>query len=326
MVTRPREAAFEEVPDPDCPPDGLLIRATHTAISTGTEIRVYRGIPVDDEGKFLHERVPFQLPTENGYSMVGQVVEAGAQTTGFEAGDRVFANSPHGQLAVPAAKFAVKLPDGIPDEEAVFLNILEVGHIALRRGEPTPGENVAIIGQGVIGLSVLAYARAFGFRTVAIDTEPARLAIAEQMGADLTVDANKRDCVDRVIDFFDGKGADLIVEAASVWPAIETGMRIAAPEAKLVVAARHTDRPAFNPVGHPHLGKKLTLLTSYGHQPDGSRWDRNRSMALTLDLLARRQLSIAPMITHRFHWEELPEAYRRLDRGEADMVGVVLNW
>ncbi len=326
IVTGPRQAAFEDVPTPSCPAGGLLVRATHTAVSTGTEIRVYRAIPVDDAGQFLHERVPMQFPATNGYSMVGEVIEVGPKTERFSVGDRVFAQAPHAQVAALSADCAVTLPEGIPDEEAVFLNIMEVGHIALRRGHPTPGENVAVIGQGVIGLSTLAYARAFGFRTVAIDRVPARLEIAEQMGADLTVNASDEHCVERVIEFFDGRGADLIVECASVWPAVETGMQIAAPEATLVVAARHTDTPAFNPVGHPHLGKKLTLLTSYGHPPDGQRWDRRRSFALTVDLMARRKLTIAPMVTHRLDWHQLPEVYRRLDQGETDMVGVVLRW
>jgi threonine dehydrogenase-like Zn-dependent dehydrogenase len=289
-------------------------------------LRVYRGIGVDAEGKFLHERVPFQLPTPNGYSMVGEVVEVGSRVQGFQPGERVFVPSPHGQLAAVDARLAVKLPDQIPSEQAGFLNILEVGHIALRRGNPEPGENVAVIGQGVIGLSVLAYARLFGMRTAAVDFVEHRLQIAREMGADLTVDAGDDRCVRRVVEFFEGAGADLVVECASRWAAIETGMQLAAPEARIVVAARHTDRPAFNPVGHPHLGKKLTLLTSYGYPAEGQRWDRRRSIALTLELLSQGKLHIAPMITHRFGWEELPEVYRRLDAGDVEMAGVVLDW
>ena len=80
-----------EVSIPPCPAEGLLIRTTVTAISTGTEIRVYRAIPVDAEGQFLHTGVPFALPAENGYSLVGQIVEVGPQAQGFKVGDRVFA-------------------------------------------------------------------------------------------------------------------------------------------------------------------------------------------------------------------------------------------
>ena len=62
IVTGPRQVRFEDVPPPPCRADGLLVRATHTALSTGTEMRVFRAIPVDDQGQFLHECVPFELP------------------------------------------------------------------------------------------------------------------------------------------------------------------------------------------------------------------------------------------------------------------------
>ena len=58
IVTAPRQVELEEVPIPGCPDDGLLVRAKVTAVSTGTEIRVYRGIPVDKDGGFLHTYVP----------------------------------------------------------------------------------------------------------------------------------------------------------------------------------------------------------------------------------------------------------------------------
>jgi len=101
---------------------------------------------------------------------------------------------------------------------------------------------------------------------------------------------------------------------------------IAAPEAKIVVAARHTDQPEYNPVGHPYLGKRLTLLTSYGHEPLGSRWDRSRSVALSIDLLRRDRLRVAPLVTHTFDRQELPDIYARLEQGDRDIVGAVFRW
>ena len=326
MVTAPRQVEFEEIPVPDCPGDGLLVRARVTAVSTGTEIRVYRGIAVDKEGAFLHTYVPFQFPCENGYSMVGEVVEVGSEAAGFSVGDRVFVAASHGQYAAVPAHTAIHLPDTISDEVAVFLSILEVGHIGLRTGKPEPGENVAIMGGGVIGLSALAYCRAFGFRTALIELDRGRLDLAGKMGADLLTSPADEGFSDSVIEFFDGEGPDLVLEAASVWPAIETGMQISRKGGRVVVIARHTDMPAFSPVGHPYLGKGLALLTSYGHRPDGHRWDRRRSNALTLELLLKKKLLVSPMITARFDWQELPDVYRRMDEGDKGLVGVVIRW
>lgn len=111
-----------------------------------------------------------------------------------------------------------------------------------------------------------------------------------------------------------------------MWPAIETGMQIARESARVVVIARHTDSPTFSAVGHSYLGKDLALLTSYGYQPEGHRWDRRRSNSLTVDLLSKGKLLVAPMITDKFDWQELPDVYRRLDQGGKGLVGVVIQW
>jgi 2-desacetyl-2-hydroxyethyl bacteriochlorophyllide A dehydrogenase len=326
IITAPRCAEFEEAPLPICPPDGLLVQARLTAVSTGTEIRVYRLIAVDSAGEYLHAAVPFVVPTENGYSMVGDVVEVGAEARGFAVGDRVFVPATHREVAVLPAEQATELPPELADEQAVFLSILEVAHLALRRGNPAPGETVAIVGMGVIGLSALAYARAYGFRTVAIDRSEPRLAIARQMGAGLALNPDQASFLDQVLAFSDGYGVDLVIEAASSWSAIQLGMDIACKGGKIVVVARHTDLPTFSPVGDPYLQKDLTLLVSYGHPPAGHRWDRQRSYKLTLELLAQGRIDLRPMITHRIPWQELPDIYHRLDQGESSVVGVVVDW
>ena len=326
IVTAPRRAEFERIDIPDCPTDGLLVRARVTAVSTGTEIRVFRLLPVDAEGKFMHAETPFEVPTENGYAMVGEIIEVGSAVSGFEVGERVSVHATHRHVAAVAASTAVKLPETVSDEQAALLNIIEVGHNALRRGDPTPGETVAVIGLGIVGLSTLAFCKAFGFRTIAIDSVAERLAIARRMGADLAIRPDEPDLEAQVGAMTDGRGADLVIEAASVWPAIELGFKVAARRATVVVVARHTDLPAFSPVGHPYLQKDLTLRVTYGHAPAGQRWDRNRSLELTLEMLAKGQLDVSTLITHRIAWPELPGMYERLDRGERDIVGVIVDW
>ncbi len=326
VIRGPRQAEFEEVPVPECTSDGILVRARTTAISTGTELRVYRGIPVDPEGRFIFPNQRLEFPIENGYSMVGDVIQVGSRVSDLARGDRVFVPEPHKQVAACPAIQATRLPEGLPDEVGPFLHILEVAHIALRRGQPSPGENVAIFGAGLIGLSALAYAKAFGLRTAVVDLDPSRLAVAASMGADWTGSPKDVGFEEQAVDFFDGDGADLVLEAASTWAAIEAGLRIARPEARVVVVARHTDQPAFSAVGYPYLAKNLSIRTSYGHLAPGTRWDRRRSQALTLDLLVRGRLNVGPIITHRFDWQELPDVYRRMDASAPEMIGVAIDW
>ena len=144
--------------------------------------------------------------------MVGEVVELGRDVTDFKVGDRVFCAGTHKEYAVTPARDTLKLPDEVSDERGVFLNILGVGQLGLRHGEPQPGENVAIVGLGVIGLSALAFCSAFGFRTVGIDLSQSRRDVADAMRADLVLDPSDDGLTRRVIDFFDGRGADLVLE------------------------------------------------------------------------------------------------------------------
>jgi len=326
MVTGAKQAEFQEVQPPRCAGDGVLVRARITAISTGTELRVFRAIPVDDEGEFLHERVPFILPAENGYSMVGDVIETGAEVGEFKVGDRVFLPAAHCQVAGMDASRVTRLPDSVSDEDASFLSILEVAHRALRDGGPPPGGNVVVVGQGVIGLSALAYCVAFGYRTAVVDLEPARLEIAREMGADLAVSPAEEDYQSRVLELFDGVGADVALEAGSNWTTIRTAMELTRTDGRVVIVSRHTLQPDFNPFGQGFLGKRLSLVTTYGYPPEGSRWDQQASVGLTVDLLSRGRLPVRPMLTHRFPWHELPDVYARMDQGDKSIVGAVLDW
>ncbi len=327
VITGPRQAGFQEVDIPQCTPDALLVRANVTAVSTGTEIRVYRCIPVDENGEWLHGGVRFPKgPIENGYSMVGEVVQVGSNVRNFQIGDRVFCAGTHKEYALTPARDALKLPDEISDERAAFLNILGVGQLGLRHGEPQPGENVAIVGLGVIGLSALAFSAAFGFRTVGIDPSHSRRQIAGSMRADLVLDPANDDATEQIIEFFDGRGADLVLETASAWPAIKTSLDILRQDGTLVVVARHTDSPTFNPVGHPYMSTRYTLRASLGFRSNELRWNRLNSMKLTARLIANASLHIDPMITHEFNWHELPEVYARLDQGDTDILGAIIRW
>ena len=326
IVTGPREAQFEEVADPECPNDGLLVRALMTAISGGTELRVYRGIAVDQEKKLLFPCFPMEFPVENGYSMVGEVLEVGSAVSRFGVGDRVFVPEPHKQFAASPARLATQLPESVPDNLGAFLHILEVAHIALRRVNVSPGENVAIIGSGLIGLSALAYCCLFGCRTAVVDPDQNRLEVARSMGANWTGSPSEESFMHGITQFFQSEGADLVVEAASTWPAIETSLTVARPGGRIVVVARHTDQPHFSPVGYPYLSKNLSILTSYGYPSDGNRWDRRRSCSLTLEYLAQKRIKVRSLLTHEFGWEKLPYVYEKMDSGRSDMIGVVINW
>ena len=327
VVTGPKQASFEDVPIPSCPPDGLLVRANVTTVSTGSEIRVFRWLPVDEAGEWIYGGVPFPKGAmENGYSMVGEVIEKGSDVTNFSTGDRVFVGATHKEYTVTSPTQAYKIPDSLSDEHAVFMNILNVGQIGLRNGNPTLGENVAIVGLGVIGLSTLAFCNAMGLRTVGLDLAQNRREVAKKMGAQLVMDPTLDRVHEDIIQHFDGIGADLVIEAASNWRAVRTGLELVLQDGRIVVVARHVDVPDYNIYGHPYMNKRVTIRSSYGYGDEGDRWDLNRTLKLSLSMLAEGKLSIGAMITHEFEWSELPEVYSRLDKGDTDILGAIIRW
>jgi threonine dehydrogenase-like Zn-dependent dehydrogenase len=163
-------------------------------------------------------------------------------------------------------------------------------------------------------------------RTVGIDFSEKRRQTATEMGADLVVDPAVEGFQEQIIEFFDGRGADVVLETASVWAAIETSMEIVRDDGTVAVVARHTDSPTFNPVGHPYFNKRVNLRASIGYRPQDLRWNQMNSMKFTASMIAKGKLPIGPMMTHEFQWNELPEVYARLDQGDTDILGAVIRW
>ncbi len=322
-ITAPLEAAIVQCPPPALAPDCVLVRARCTAISVGTEMRQYRDERV--------EQNPSGFPRANGYSMVGVIEAVGADVAGLAVGQRVFCSQPHDALvAVPAAQ-AYPVPDDCPDEQAVFATLCEIGLHALRRGEPSFGENVAIIGQGIVGLATLAVARAWSLRTVALDLDPQRRAYATAMCADLVVNPADVGYEEHIAAFSGAEGVDLVVEAASSWRAIRTAYRIVRPRGAIVVVARHTDVPDFNPIQDGMMTKEVRFTTSYAHPitdapSDLLRWTRPRDIRVVLEMLGKGRIDLSPAITHRIAPEEIPAIYASLHIGDTSIAGVVVDW
>jgi hypothetical protein len=204
-IDAPKVCSWHDEPMPACEEDGVVVKTTVTCMSIGTELRCYRGIPTDPveaggEGKYLHEWVPFQFPYENGYSTAGRVVAAGPRS-GFTLGDRVVLGTAHAEYTASAASGVWRIPDNVPDEWAVWVFVMGVGELALRRANPEFGSTIGIVGLGMVGLSALAYCRTYGFKSVAIDPDPDRRAMAEALGADIVLSPDQPDFMDQVVRF-----------------------------------------------------------------------------------------------------------------------------
>ena len=326
VITGSNKAEFIEVDIPKISTKQILVKTICTAISTGTEIRVYNGISIDKNNSLMFPTMPWNYPVENGYSTVGEIVEVGKDVNNCKIGQRVFVSETHKQYSSCNPDDAYRIPDSVTNEHAAMLNILQVGHIALRSANPTFGENVIIAGLGVIGLSVLGYCRSFGFNAIGIETIPKRQSIAKTMGIRSTFNPNDPNLQVKIHAQFDGNMADFAIEAASTWEAIETCQNLVKDDGKIIIVSRHTDQPGYNPVGHPYFGRRQSIISSYGFSETNSRWNRYNCMRLTIQLLKDKRLDVSPIITDRIKWNEIPDMYAKLSSNPKNIVGVIINW
>ena len=225
------------VPDPDCPPDGVVLRVLACGVCR-SDWHAWTGTDPDIE-----------LPHIPGHEFCGEVVAVGAEVTRWSMGDRVIApfilacgacpacQSGHQTICdtqivpgftVPGA-FAeliavaradvnlTRLPDAMEPALAAALGcrVTTAWHALTGRVRVQAGEWVAVWGTGGIGLSAMLLARALGARVVVLDVVDEKLDHARALGADAAINGDDPDTLDRLRDVTGG-GAHVAIEALGI--------------------------------------------------------------------------------------------------------------
>jgi len=335
----PGMKAWEDVPKPGIAADtDAIVRVDATTIC-GTDLHILKGdVPLVTDGRIL------------GHEAIGTVESVGSGVKTVKVGDRVlvscitvcgtcrFCREGHpGQclrgggwilgykidgtqaeyVRVPFADTSTyPLPEGASDEDILMLaDILPTAYeVGVVNGGVRPGDVVAIVGAGPIGLSAIMGARLFNpSHVVAIDLADARLEAAKQFGADAVVNNGREDPLEVVRSLTDGLGADVTIEAVGVPAAFELAVALSRPGGRIANIGVH--------------GKPATL-----HLED--QWIRNitittglvdaYSTPTLLRLLASRHIDAGRFITHRFALDEFDQAYdtfaRAADTGALKVV------
>ena len=207
---RSGELSVLDVPSPACKPGGVLIRSTHSLISTGTEMMKVSEARLSLLGKAkarpdqvrklldsvaqqgalaTYQKAMGKLDsyTPLGYSLCGVVVEVGAGVDEFSVGDVVAAAGNefalHAELNWVPTNLCVKVPPGVASEHAAFATVGAIAMQGVRRAEPQLGEVACVIGLGLIGQLVVRLLVSAGIGVVGFDTVPDRCRLAEKAGA-----------------------------------------------------------------------------------------------------------------------------------------------
>jgi alcohol dehydrogenase len=337
----PGRKSWDEVPDAVVRDDTDAVVRVDTVTICGTDLHILKGdVPAVTDGRIL------------GHEAVGTVTEVGSGVKNVNPGDRVLIScitacgrcrfcrvGQYGQcvggggwilghridgtqaeyVRVPFADNSTyRVPEGVSDEEVLMLaDILPTGYeVGVLNGQVRPGDTVAIVGAGPIGLAAMLGARLFSpSHVIAVDLAGARLDAAKEFGADVGVNSRDDDPVARVMELTDGLGADVAVEAVGVPETFELCTRLVRPGGRVANVGVHGKPVSL------HLEdlwiKDVTITTGLVD---------TYSTPTLLRLVAARQIDSARFVTHRFGLDEFTEAYDVFARAaETRALKVVLS-
>ena len=278
-------------------------------------------------------------PLPLGYCNVGVVVEVGSGVEGFTVGDRVISNGPHADLVNVPRNLCALVPKKVDDDSGAFVVAASIGLQGIRLLQPTLGECVAVIGVGLIGLLTVQLLRAQGCRVLAIDFDETKLALARQFGANICNPANGEDPVASGLMFSRSHGVDGVIITASTQSndPVAQAARMCRKRGRIVlvgVAGLELNRADF-------YEKEISFQVSCSYGPgrydadyevNGQdypigfvRWTEQRNFEAVLDLMAMGQIDTLPLITHRFAFEDAPDAYRLLTEDKGSL-GILLEY
>ena len=278
-------------------------------------------------------------PIPLGYCNVGTVVELGKGVDDVRVGDRIASNGYHADLVRVPKNLCARIPDNVSDDDASFTVVASIALQGIRLANPTLGESFVVMGAGLIGLLAVQLLRAQGCRVLAMDFNPAKLELARQFGAETYQLGDGQDPVSAGKTFSRGRGVDGVLVCASTKSSdpMSQAARMSRTRGRIVlvgVTGLELNRADF-------YEKELSFQVSCSYGPGRYdkdyelagrdypfgfvRWTEQRNFEAVLDLMAMGTISIAPLLTHRFAFENAPEAYQALT-SDATALGILLEY
>ncbi|MFH1050684.1 MAG: bi-domain-containing oxidoreductase [bacterium] len=359
------EMLVEELPAPECPKNGILVKTAYSLISAGTEktsvtnaqsslLQRAKKQPeqvklvldfVKKEGiKSTYDRVMSKLEDYKvlGYSASGVVVETDCDD--FAVGDRVacggagYAN--HAEYIAIPKNLACKIPENVSFEDASYTTLGSIAMQGVRQANVRLGENVAVIGLGLLGQITVQLLKASGCNVVGMDIDETLFEQAKKYGCDATYPSSN-DYVKNVNAFTKGLGCDAVIITASTSSnePMELAIQLARKKGRVVVVGAIGMNIQRSPFYQKEL--EITISCSYGpgrydafyeelgqdYPPAFVRWTENRNMQSFLELISQKKMDVASMTTHTFEIKDAVNAYDIITGKTAEkFLGILLKY
>ncbi len=359
------EILIEDLPAPSCPENGILVQTAYSVISAGTEkisvtntqaslIQRAKQQPeqvrqvidsVKKEG-IINTLVKVKSKLESykslGYSAAGVVLES--RTDKFRIGDRVACGGAglavHAEyLAIPR-NLAVKIPDNVEFYQACYTTLGAIALQGVRQANVRLGEQVAVIGLGLLGQITVQLLKASGCRVLGLDIDESLFQKANSYGCDLTL-FSSFDNINQMKQFSKGNGFDAVLITASTNSnePIELAIEIARKKGRVVIVGAVNMNLPRSPFYEKEL--EITISCSYGpgrydpnYEDEGIdypypyvRWTENRNMEAIVELFGNGSLDTKSLTTHIFSIKDAVKAYDLITgKVKDDYLGILIKY
>ena len=312
----------------------VLVEASLSAISAGSELLFYRGELESDTAADLAIpalRKTLAYPLKYGYQSVGRIID----TSGGEAemiGRRVFAFQPHHSHYWADPADLILLPADLSMEDAVFLPNMETAVNLLQDGRPIIGEQVIVLGQGVVGLLTTSLLSRMALASlITVDSISQRRAASMEMGASACFAPEPHVAIMEALRQGrngDGSdGADLLFEVTGNPEGLALALQLTGFNSRIIIGSWYGTKRAALALGSSFHRNRIQIKSSQVSTLNPSltgRWTKQRRLDTALQMLALVQPS--GLITHRFSPEQAPEAYQLLDSSPGEAIQVIFDY
>ncbi len=338
------EVRIEQIPVPDHEPDQVLVKVAACGIC-GTDIHIYEG--------HMRPMWPPYYPFVQGHEWAGEVAAVASRArTSLQVGDRVImeptigcggcatciqgdyhicenAAKPDGgyrllghtadgafsEYGVAPPNNLHKMPDSMTWEDAVIVNQVVIALHAIERAGLEPADTVAILGPGLLGLSVLQLVKMMGASTTFITGRGYRLDVARELGADHVIDITREDPVEVVKRETEGRGVDLVVECAGPPETMRQAVDMARRGGRVVLEGINGGQEvSFNT-------DRIVLdeIAVFGGRGSPNCYPR------AIQIIADGHIATKKMLTHTFALDDFTEAMRMFKAREDGVMRVMVT-
>lgn len=336
MYHGPDDIRIEEMPTPKFSPDEILVEMKACGIC-GSDLMHW----------YLKNRAPLVI----GHEPAGIIAKTGRKVEQFKVGDRVFVHHhvaclkchycsrgdftlceqfrqtnihPGGfaeYFRVPAPNLqldTLKIPDDVSFEEATLIEPVACCLRAQTRFNIRPEDTVVIIGAGPSGIihTILSESRGAA-KTIVSDIIDYRLEMAKRFGADLTINPQNENLIEKVKEATNGRGADLVIVTAPYAEALSEGLNMCRKGGTICVFAPSLPSEYVSISPHKLFFSEIKIIPSYSTSHVETR--------TALKLIQTGKIKAKELITHRFPLSQTSEAFKIAEKDKQCLKVVVLN-